>query len=249
MADLSAIAWTLLAVAAVIIGLSKTAVPGSGTIAVAVFAAVLPAKQSTGTILLLLILADLFAIVIYRRDVNWRALLRLAPAVLVGVLLGVVFLALADDVWVKRTIGVILLAVIVVTLLRRWLVRSATAPDRPHRLAAATYGTLGGFTTMVANAAGPVMSMYFLAARFSVKEFLGTAAWFFFLVNVSKVPFSAGLGLITAPGLLIDLVLAPLVVAGALFGRWWANRLDQKLFERIVIVVTVVGAVYLIWPW
>src|SRR5690606_488018 len=241
--DVSVWAWTLLAAAPVISGLARPAVPGWGTIAVAVFAAVLRARQSTGTILLLLILADLFAIVIYRRDVNWRALLRLAPAVLVGVLLGVVFLALADDVWVKRTIGVILLAVIAVTLLRRWLVRSATAPDRPHRLAAATYGTLGGFTTMVANAAGPVMSMYFLAARFSVKEFLGTAAWFFFLVNVSKVPFSAGLGLITAPGLLIDLVLAPLVVAGALFGRWWANRLDQKLFERIVIVVTVVGAV------
>lgn len=249
MTELTAIAWLLLGVAAVIIGLSKTAVPGSGTIAVAVFAAVLPAKQSTGTILLLLILADLFAIVMYRRDVNWRALLRLAPAVLVGVLLGVVFLALADDVWVKRTIGVILLAVIAVTLLRRWLVRSATAPDRPHRLAAATYGTLGGFTTMVANAAGPVMSMYFLAARFSVKEFLGTAAWFFFLVNVSKVPFSAGLGLITGPGLLIDLLLAPLVVAGALFGRWWAGRLDQILFERIVIAATVLGALYLIWPW
>jgi uncharacterized membrane protein YfcA len=180
--------------------------------------------------------------------VNWRALLRLAPAVLVGVLLGVVFLAFADDFWVKRTIGVILLAVITITLLRRWLARSVTADDRPHRLATATYGSLGGFTTMVANAAGPVMSMYVLAARFSVKEFLGTAAWFFFLVNVSKVPFSAGLGLITVPGLLIDLVLAPLVVAGALFGRWWANRLDQRLFERIVIGVTVAGALYLIWP-
>jgi uncharacterized membrane protein YfcA len=248
MTDLTALAWTLLAIGAVIIGLSKTAVPGSGTIAVAIFAAVMPAKQSTGTILLLLILADLFAITIYRRDVNWRALLRLAPAVLVGVLLGVVFLAFADDFWVKRTIGVILLAVITITLLRRWLARSVTADDRPHRLATATYGSLGGFTTMVANAAGPVMSMYFLAARFSVKEFLGTAAWFFFLVNVSKVPFSAGLGLITVPGLLIDLVLAPLVVAGALFGRWWANRLDQRLFERIVIGVTVAGALYLIWP-
>jgi uncharacterized membrane protein YfcA len=248
MTDLTALAWTLLAIGAVIIGLSKTAVPGSGTIAVAIFAAVMPAKQSTGTILLLLILADLFAITIYRRDVNWRALLRLAPAVLVGVLLGVVFLAFADDFWVKRTIGVILLAVITITLLRQWLARSVTADDRPHRLATATYGSLGGFTTMVANAAGPVMSMYFLAARFSVKEFLGTAAWFFFLVNVSKVPFSAGLGLITVPGLLIDLVLAPLVVAGALFGRWWANRLDQRLFERIVIGVTVAGALYLIWP-
>ena len=242
------IAWALLAVAAVVVGLSKTAIPGSATIAVAIFAAVMPAKQSTGTILLLLILADLFAITIYRHDVNWRALLRLAPAVLVGVLLGVGFLAVADDVWVKRTIGVILLTVIAFTLLRRWLVRSATADDRPHRLAAATYGTLGGFTTMVANSAGPVMSMYFLAARFSVKEFLGTTAWFFFFVNVSKVPFSVGLGLITGPGLLIDLVLAPLVVAGALFGRWWASRLDQRLFERIVIVVTIVGALYLVWP-
>jgi uncharacterized membrane protein YfcA len=167
MPDLSAIAWALLAVAAVVIGLSKTAVPGAGTVAVAVFAAVLPAKQSTGTILLLLILADLFAITMYRRTVNWRTLLRLAPAVVVGILLGVVFLAVASDVWVKRTIGVLLIAVIVITLLRRRFAAPA-ADQGSHRVAAATYGTIGGFTTMVANAAGPVMSMYFLAARFSV---------------------------------------------------------------------------------
>ena len=115
-----------------------------------------------------------------------------------------------------------------------------------HRVAAATYGTLGGFTTMVANAAGPVMSMYFLASRFSVKEFLGTAAWFFALVNLTKVPFSIGLGLITGPGLLLDLVLVPAVVGGALFGLWFARRLDQTLFERLVIVFTVVGAGYLL---
>src|SRR5690606_13436581 len=119
MTDLAWYAWALLGIAAVIIGMSKTALPGAGTIAVAIFAAVLPAKQSTGTILLLLILADLFAITIYRRTVNWRALLRLAPAVAVGVLAGVVFLALVNDWWVKRAIGVLLLAVIAVTLLRR----------------------------------------------------------------------------------------------------------------------------------
>jgi len=245
MPDLSAIAWVLLGVAAVVIGLSKTAVPGAGTVAVAVFAAVLPAKQSTGTILLLLILADLFAITMYRRTVNWRALLRLAPAVAVGILLGVVFLALVSDVWVKRTIGVLLVAVIVITLLRRRFSAAATGRG-PHRVAAATYGTLGGFTTMVANAAGPVMSMYFLAARFSVKEFLGTAAWFFFLVNVSKVPFSIGLGLITPPGLLIDLVLAPIVIGGALAGRWLAGRMNQRAFEWLVIAFTIVGAGYLL---
>lgn len=245
MFELTWFAWALLGVAAVVIGLSKTAVPGAGTVAVAIFAAMLPAKQSTGTILLLLILADLFAVFTYRKHTNWRALLRLAPAVVAGILLGVVFLFFADDVWVKKTIGVILLVVIAITLLRRRM--GAQVSDAgPHRVAAATYGTIGGFTTMVANAAGPVMSMYFLAARFPVKEFLGTAAWFFAIVNIGKVPFSVGLGLITVPGLVVDLVLAPLVIGGALFGRWLAGRLNQTVFERLVIAFTVIGAVYLL---
>lgn len=245
MIDLAWYAWVLLGCAALVIGLSKTAIPGAGTIAVAIFAAVLPAKQSTGTILLLLILADIFATIMYRHHVNWRALLRLAPAVVVGLLIGVAFLAIADDAWVKRVIGILLLVVIAITLLRRRF-SAATPADRPHRVAAATYGTLGGFTTMVANAAGPVMSMYFLASRFPVKEFLGTAAWFFAIVNISKVPFSIGLGLITVPGVLLDLVLAPLVILAAVVGRWLAGRLNQKLFEQLVIVFTVVGAVYLL---
>ncbi|AZC12539.1 MULTISPECIES: sulfite exporter TauE/SafE family protein [unclassified Microbacterium] len=245
MPELSLFAWVLLAVAAVVIGLSKTAVPGAGTLAVAAFAAVLPARESTGTILLLLILADMFAITMYVRHVNWRALLRLAPAIVAGLLVGVLFLAVADDAWVKRTIGVLLLGVIAVTLWRRRMA-SALVEGPPRRGAAAVYGTLGGFTTMVANAAGPVMSMYFLAARFPVKEFLGTAAWLFAIVNISKVPFSVGLGLITVPGLVLDAILAPLVVAGALGGRWIADRIDQRLFERLVIILTVVGAVYLL---
>ncbi len=245
MPDLAWFAWALLGVAALIVGLSKTAVPGSGTVAVAIFAAVLPAKESTGTLLLLLIVADLFAVLAYRRHTNWRALLRLAPAVVVGIVLGVAFLGIASDEWVKRTIGVILLAVIAITLLRRRML-GPVAAEGPHRIAAATYGTLGGFTTMVANAAGPVMSMYFLASRFPVKEFLGTAAWFFAIVNLAKVPFSIGLGLITGPGLVLDLVLVPLVVVGALVGRWLAGRIDQVLFERLVIGFTLLGAVYLL---
>lgn len=245
MLELAWYAWALLAFAAVVIGMSKTAVPGAGLVAIILFAAVLPAKQSTGTILLLLIAADLFAITMYRRDANWRALRRLAPAVVVGVLLGVGFLAIADDVWVQRVIGVIMLGTIAITLLRRRL-QGPVAEGGSHRVAAATYGALGGFTTMVANAGGPVMSMYFLAMRFPVKEFLGTAAWFFFVVNVVKVPFSAGLGLITPSGMLLDLVLLPAVVVGALVGRRVAERIDQVLFDRLVIGFTVVGAVYLL---
>lgn len=246
MIELTWLAWLALGLAALVIGLSKTAVPGAGTVAVATFAAVLPARQSTGTILLLLIVADVFAVAMYRRHADWRTLLRLGPAVVVGILLGVLFLAFADDAGVKRVIGVILLLVVVLTLLQRRRGSSVALVGRSRRIAAATYGTLGGFTTMVANAAGPVMSMYFLAVRFPVKEFLGTAAWFFAIVNVGKLPFSIGLGLITGPGLLLDLVLVPAVVGGALVGRRLADRFDQRLFERLVIVFTVVGAVYLL---
>ncbi|MFT4051162.1 MAG: sulfite exporter TauE/SafE family protein [Microbacterium sp.] len=244
MPELTTLSWVALVAAAAIIGFSKAALPGAGTVAVALFAAVLPAKQSTGTILLLLITGDLFALWAYRRHVDLRTLIRLSPAVGVGMLAGVWFLATASDAGVRRVIGGILLGVVALTLWRR----RSSAEVRSGSITTAVYGGLGGFTTMVANAAGPVMSMYFLAARFEVRAFLGTAAWFFAIVNVTKVPFSIALGLITPPGLLIVAALVPIVIVGAYAGRAVATRIPQRLFERLVIALTVLGALYLLLP-
>ena len=116
-----------------------------------------------------------------------------------------------------------------------------------RRVATGIYGTLGGFTTMVANAAGPVMSMYFLATRTPVKVFLGTSAWFFAIVNLTKVPFLAGIGLLTPEVLLLDLTLAPMVVIGALIGIRIARRMPQRLFDRLVIALTIAGSIYLLF--
>lgn len=245
---LDAWAWAALGIAAVTIGISKTAIPGGNILAIALFAAVLPARTSTAAMLLLLMVGDVFALIAYRRHAHWPTLLRLAPAVVAGLLVGFAFLAFADDGIVRRAIGVILLLMIAVTLWRRWRQEraDAVAPVRGGALAG-VYGTLGGFTTMVANAGGPVMSMYFLATRTPVQVFLGTSAWFFAIINLVKVPFLAGLGLFHGPVLLMDAVLAPLVVIGALAGIRLAKRMDQRLFDRIVIVLTVVGAVYLLF--
>lgn len=245
--EFGVLAWVLLAIAAILVGLSKAALPGGTTVAVALFATVLPARQSTATLLPLLIVGDLFALWAYRSHARWSTLLRMLPAVIAGLLLGVLFLAVADDGAVRRVIAVILLLVVAVTLWRRWATRRAHEPPAGGRVAAAVYGSLGGFTTMVANAAGPVMSMYFLAARFPVKAFLGTAAWFFAIVNVVKLPFVAGLGLLTFDSLWVDLLLIPAVLAGAFVGRAVAERLPQRLFEHLVIGVTVLGALYLLW--
>lgn len=239
--------WILLAIAAAILGVSKTALPGASTVSVAIFATFLPARTSTSAILLLLIVGDAFALFIYRRHARWPTLLRLVPAVVSGLILGALFLAIASNSMVKPVIGVILLGMVAITLWRRHSAGSA-AITHGHRAATVGYGTLGGFTTMVANTGGPVMSMYLLAMRTPVKVFLGTSAWFFAIVNIVKLPVLVGLGLITGPVLLLDLVLVPLVVTGAMLGRWMIPRIHQALFDRIVMILTVVGSVYLLIP-
>ncbi|WP_406222447.1 sulfite exporter TauE/SafE family protein [Streptomyces canus] len=239
-----------LAAAAVLVGFSKTAVSGANTVSLAIFAAVLPARASTGALLPILIAGDVLAVLTYRRHAHWPTLWRLFPAVAVGVVAGTLFLEWADDGIVRTSIGAILLFMAGVTLWRRRAADAAEEPDevatRTGRVKARSYGVLGGFTTMVANAGGPVMSMYLLSAGFRKLGFLGTSAFFFLIVNVSKVPFSVGLGLIDGHSLLLDLALVAFVVPGAFLGKWAVNRINQKLFERLVIAATIVGGVQLL---
>ncbi|MER8004410.1 MULTISPECIES: sulfite exporter TauE/SafE family protein [unclassified Streptomyces] len=239
-----------LAFAALLVGFSKTAVSGANTVSLAIFAAVLPARASTGVLLPVLIVGDVLAVVTYRRHAHWPTLWRLFPAVAVGVVVGTLFLMWADDGIVRTSIGAILLLMAGVTVWRRRTAEADEEPDsvssRAGRAKARSYGVLGGFTTMVANAGGPVMSMYLLSAGFRKLGFLGTSAFFFLIVNVSKVPFSAGLGLIDGRSLLLDAALAVFVVPGALFGKWAVNRINQRLFEQLVIAATIVGGLQLL---
>ncbi|WP_329415533.1 sulfite exporter TauE/SafE family protein [Streptomyces sp. NBC_00704] len=239
-----------LALATLMVGFSKTAVSGANTVSLAIFAAVLPARASTGVLVPLLIAGDVLAVLTYRRHAHWPTLWRLFPAVAVGLVLGTLFLLWAGDGVVRTSIGAILLLMAGVTLWRR---RTTAATDEPEavatrsgRIKARSYGVLGGFTTMVANAGGPVMSLYLLSAGFRKLGFLGTSAFFYLIVNLVKVPFSAGLGLIDGHSLLLDLALVAFVVPGALLGKWAVHRINQRLFEQLVIAATIVGGVQLL---
>ncbi|MFI9599917.1 sulfite exporter TauE/SafE family protein [Streptomyces sp. NPDC004069] len=248
--NMSGWGFTALALASLLVGFSKTAVSGANTVSLAVFAAVLPARASTGVLLPVLIAGDVLAVLTYRRHAHWPTLWRLFPAVAVGVVVGTLFLVWADDGVVRTSIGAILLLMASVTVWRRRTADRGEDPDpvaaRPGRLRARSYGVLGGFTTMVANAGGPVMSLYLLSAGFRKLGFLGTSSFFFLVVNVSKVPFSVGLGLIDGRSLLLDAALVVFVVPGALLGKWAVHRINQRLFERLVIAATVVGGLQLL---
>lgn len=263
--------FTALAAAAALVGFSKTAVSGANTVSLAVFAAVLPARESTGVLLPILIVGDVVAVLTYRRHAHWPTLWRLFPAVAAGVVTGTVFLVWANDATVRTSIGAILLLMAGVTMWRRRggtdgtkepeqekEQREEVAEGEPvaanggsgassgGRLKARSYGVLGGFTTMVANAGGPVMSLYLLSAGFRKLGFLGTSAWFFLIVNTSKLPFSVGLGLVDGHSLLLDAAVVLFVFPGALIGRACVNRIDQRLFERLVIGATLLGGLQLL---
>lgn len=240
--------WATLILGAFMIGLSKTGIVGLGTFAVAIFALALPARESAGVVLLLLITGDIIAVTVYRRHAIWSHLVRLFPWAALGIVLGYLAVGRIDDTQVRKLIGVILLALVVLQWWRqRQARRSPGDLSVPDSLwFAASVGIIAGFTTMVANAAGPIMILYLLAMRLPKMEFIGTAAWYFFLLNCFKVPFSYSLGLINPASLGIDLRLAPVVIAGAFSGRVIIPYINQSLFELLALVFTLLAALRLI---
>ena len=239
----------LLAVAALVVGFSKTSIGGLATISVAIFASVMPARESTAALLLVLIVGDVFAVWHYRRECDWGILRRLVPAVLPGLALGAVFLAAVDDALLRHSIGVMLLALTAVqlVLVSRGGDSRATVRARAHsRPAALVAGLAAGFATMTANAAGGVMTLYFTAQGVRKMQFLGTGACLFLGVNLCKVPFSAGLGLFTMDALRNALLLTPLVLLGAWAGLRTAARMSQARFDAAVLVATGIAAVALL---
>lgn len=246
MTELSLIQWVVMAAAAVIIGLAKCGLPGLGILAIPMVAAVIPAKTSTGFILPMLIAGDIIGVLYYRRHAEWPRLVRVFPWTALGVIAGWQSMGHLGDAQIRPIIGAIVLIMLALNL---WRQRGADTGSRiPHHIAvAAAIGLLAGFTTMMANAAGPIMVIYLLAMGLPPAAFLGTSAWYFLIVNTFKVPFSAQLGLITPASLIFNTMLLPFIALGAWAGIRFAKRIPRAAFERLVQVFAAIGALKLLF--
>jgi uncharacterized membrane protein YfcA len=241
--------FALAALAGLLTGVAKTGLPGFGILAVPLMVlAVGDARHSAGWLLPLLCLADLFAITAYRRHAQAQRLFGLLPWVLAGIAGGALALAAPE-----RHLRLLVAGIVIFMIGLRWLrgrraaAGGAAAPAPVDRWwQSAGYGASAGFATTVANAAGPVMNLYLLARRLPKDQFVATGAWFFFVVNLVKLPIYAGHGLIDRRSLLFDLALAPSVVAGALLGRVLLRRMPQAAFDRLVMALTVCAAALLL---
>jgi uncharacterized protein len=242
--------WALGLLCACMNGVAKTGVPGLGILVVPLMLFVVPDPLlSPGVVLPLLCLADLFAVLYYRRLAQWDRVIRLVPWVAIGLGFGMLGLWAVKHFEIGETLLTKVIGAIVLVMIVMQLLRKKTAPDAPAVAAspvkAACFGIATGFATYLANAAGPVMNLYLLSMALPKSEFMGTGAWFFFVINLVKVPQYASQGRITEDTLWIDLWLAPAVIVGALLGRWLFTRIPQALFEKIIIGLALLATITL----
>lgn len=244
--DFTATQWLLAALAGLCAGFSKAGMAGIGMLSVMLMAQVIPGKASSGAVLPLLIFADLMAAACFRQEILWIHIRRLALPVLTGIILGCGVLHGLPDHAFKPVIGWMVLAMLALQIVRQ--ARPSLTEKLPHSPAFIwCAGLLTGASTMIANAAGPIATIYLLLIGLQKKEFIATMAWLFLFVNLAKVPFSLALGLISGPSFTLNLTLLPAVVAGLLAGRQCIERIPQKPFLILVLSFAAISAVKLIW--
>lgn len=237
--------WAGILIAAVLIGLSRTSISGFGILAVPVMAALFGGKASTGVILPMLITADIFAIIYFRRDADRKTLAVILPWALLGLVIGLFTGKYIDDNQFKMIIGLIVLLCLAILFYTKSRSGEVKVPDNPYLIA--VIGIMTGFTSMVGNSAGPVFWIYLISKGSKKTDFLGTSAWFFFMMNITKLPLQILVWKnITAQSVIPALVMIPVVIPAALAGTYLIKKINEKWFEYLVLGMTAVAALNLV---
>lgn len=239
--------WCIALLAAYTIGLSKTGFAGLGLVGIYLMTEIMPARESTGVILPMVVFADIWVIRSYYREARWPLIRSFLPWALIGILVGYFLFARIPENRFRAVVGAIILVLVAGQYLRRWLMPTPK-PGPPPAAAGIGLGLVGGINTMIANSAGPFMAMYLLLDPSLTKwEFVGTNAMMFLIINASKLPLSYSLGVITPQSLLFNLYLLPAVVAGIATGRFVLARISQRVFEEILLLFCLLAAIRLLW--
>lgn len=231
--------WIVLAAGAMLIGMAKAGVKGMGIFVVPLMAAVFGGKASTGLVLPMLSLADIFAVSYYNRHAEWKYVLRLLPAALLGLGVGIWVGNVVSDAVFDDLIAWIIIGSLVLMI-------GQELRKLPDLLVGSWgfgsfFGLLGGFTTMIGNAAGPVLAVYLLSVRLPKNQFIGTAAWFFMIINLAKFPFHIWVWeTITWESFQLNLVILPAIALGIFIGVRIVRYIPERGFRYLVLIMTAI---------
>ncbi len=242
---LSWLQWTAFALAVFVLGIAKAGVKGFGVLIVVILAFVFGEKASTGILLPLLIAADIMAVIYYNRHTKWIYIKKLMPLMIIGVLVGVwMGHVISEEVFKRIMAGIIILSVLIMIYTERQ--KKAVLPS--DSLFSGSVGFLAGFTTMVGNLAGPISNIYFLATRLPKNEFIGTAAWLFFIINVFKLPFHILVwNTISKETLALNSIMLPILALSFFIGVAVVKLISNLNYRRFILVVTALGGLLLLF--
>jgi uncharacterized membrane protein YfcA len=242
--DLNTVQWILACACGMMIGMAKAGLSGTGFLIVPIMAGIFGGKPSTGLVLPMLITADIFAVSYYSRHAEWKYVFKLLPWAVAGIIIGALFGNAVNDDQFKKAIGLMVIIFITLMIWQDFKKKDVTIPD--FWWFSALLGLAGGFSTMVGNAAGPVMSMYLLSMRLPKNKYIGTAAWFFFIVNLIKIPLHIFYWkTIHIQSLAFDLMMIPVILMGAFLGVRIVKIIPEKGFRIFVISTTLLAAILL----
>ena len=242
--NFTALGIAVICTAAFFIGFSKAGVPGLVILLSPLVAMIMPVRESTGFLLPILVAGDIMSVLYWRRTASWKHLRRLLPWACLGVILGSFLMGhISDEVFKPLLGGMIVLMVVFNAVLRL----GKAEPRLGNKYLTAAIGVVAGVFTMMANAASPIMAVYLLSMGMSKEDYVGTNAWFFMILNIFKLPFSAALGLTTWQFLKIDIALIPLIAAGGAAGVFLVRRLPQKAFSMAVQILAAAAGLKLIF--
>jgi len=235
--------WALIFLSAFIIGLSKAGLKGMDMINVAIMAIVFGGKASTGIVLPLLCVADIFAVIYYNRHAQWPHFWKLIPWMTIGILIGVFVGKDLNEIIFRKIMAVILILTVAIMIVFEFR-KKTVMPS--NKLFAVNMGLISGFTSMLGNLAGAFSNIYFLVMRTVKNDFIGTAAWIFLVINLFKLPFQVFYWKnITGTSLKTDMILVPALLLGFWAGIKVVSRIKDDWYRKIVIALTLAGAVFI----
>ena len=243
--EITLASWIFAFAASFVLGVSKAGIKGIAIITVTLMALAFGARESTGLIVPMLIVGDIFAVIFYNRHSRWKYILRFAPWMIIGIVIGVF---LGDDLPEKQfKIWMVVIILISVIIMYWWDMRQSKHVPK-HWAFASFMGITAGIATMLGNLAGAFSNIYFLAMRLPKNEFIGTAAWLFFITNLIKLPFHVLVWeTITPSSLLINLKLLPVMALGLFTGVRVVKIIKEGFYRKLILGLTAFGALLILF--
>lgn len=233
--------WIVLLAAGLITGFSKFSVGGMGLLILPVIMIAFPGPQALGIILPMYLITDVFAVISYRKNVNWSILIKILPLCFVGIAVGSWLLSLLSISEFNLILSILIVGMLVLGI----VLDNTQSNIMRHPISTYLSGFIGGVVSMIANAAGPIFSLYFLEQKLDKKSYVSTRSWAFMFINLAKVMPLYALGLFNMESTLISLQTIPGLVIGAAIGYWVLGKLELVQFKWLIRIMAAIAAVKL----